>query len=184
MPLLGLGKTAPISVEEQLEDLERRRLEYTPYIARCLGQHCNTDRVKDVWQEALTKMAKRLRDGDEPVLNIGGYMRSVCHTCAMDELRAIASRAEVLFGHGTAVLEQHENVPLDDSGVYWADIGDELKILLTDMERRALYFTCVHDFTAKQAAVAMSAPYANVRKALTRAKKKIAKYKPGLGRDA
>ncbi|MDK0522148.1 RNA polymerase sigma factor [Streptomyces sp. ML-6] len=182
--LLRMGRKPPRTVDEQLEDLARASATYFPAIARRLGQHNRSQLVEDVWQNAFAKVTKRLREDAGSVDNLHAYMRQVCVNCAVDELRLIQRRSEILVGDGTAVLEDRENAELDASGVYYADIRDELKVLLTPMEHRAVFLTSVLDFTSERAAELMDVSPSSVRKALGRAREKVARRRPGLGQEA
>ncbi|MFJ3841796.1 RNA polymerase sigma factor [Streptomyces sp. NPDC090054] len=183
--LLGIGKSPVRTVDEQLEEIARSSRIYTPTIARRLGQPHHSPAVEDVFQDALAKLTKRLKEeGGPPVGNIHAYMRAICFTCAMDELRRVKARAEVLLGDNTTALDARENVLLDDSGVYYADIRAELGTLLSELEHKALYYTAVQDFTAERTGELMDISTSSVSKALRRARTKIARYRPDLGQDS
>ncbi|MGX1632884.1 RNA polymerase sigma factor [Streptomyces albidoflavus] len=179
--LLRIGRKPPLTVDEQLEELARTSAIHFPAIARRLGQHNRSQLVEDVWQNAFAKVTKRLREGAEPVDNLRAYMRQTCVNSAIDELRLIRRRSEVLVGDDTAVLEERENAELDASGVYYADIRDELKALLTSMEHQAVFLTSVLDFTSERAAELMNASPSSVRKAVRRAREKVARRQSSLG---
>ncbi|MGW1190691.1 RNA polymerase sigma factor [Streptomyces sp. NPDC002559] len=182
--LLRMGRKPPRTVDEQLEDLARASAVYFPAIARRLGQHNRSQLVEDVWQNAFAKVTERLRGDAGAVDNLRAYMRQVCVNCAVDELRLIQRRSEILVGDGAAVLKERENAELDASGVYYADIRDELRALLTPMEHRAVFLTSVLDFTSERAAELMGVSPSSVRKALGRAREKVARRRPGLGQEA
>ncbi|CAM5680224.1 hypothetical protein SAVIM338S_07306 [Streptomyces avidinii] len=183
--LFSSGKDLPPTVEEQLEDLARASRVYLPSIELRLGQqHRGSRLAEDVWQNALIKVAERLAGGDEPVTNVRAYMHRVCATCAVDELRRIARRAEVLVGDDTAVLEERENVLLDESGVYYADVFDRLKASLTPMESQVLYLTAVGDFTSHKVAELMGVSPSAARKALGRVRKKLFEQRSRPGQRA
>ncbi|MFF8568896.1 RNA polymerase sigma factor [Streptomyces albidoflavus] len=179
--MLRIGRKPSPTVDEQLEELARTSALHFPAIARRLGQHNRSQLVEDVWQSAFAKVTKRLREGTEPVGNLRAYMRQTCINSAVDELRLIRRRSEVLVGDDTAVLEERENAELDASGVYYADIRDELKALLTTMEHQAVFLTSVLDFTSERAAELMNTTPSSVRKAVGRAREKVAKRPPSPG---
>ncbi|MFF4079633.1 RNA polymerase sigma factor [Streptomyces sp. NPDC001777] len=181
---MRLRRKTPRTIDEQLEDLARASASYFPAIARRLGQHNRSQLVEDVWQNAFAKVTERLREDPGSVGDLRAYMRQVCVNCAVDELRLIRRRSEILVGDETATLEKRENAELDASGVYYADIRDELKALLTPMEHRAVFLTSVLDFTSDRAAELMDVSPSSVRKALGRAREKVARRKPDLGQEA
>ncbi|MFE0601655.1 RNA polymerase sigma factor [Streptomyces sp. NPDC058892] len=185
LPERFFGKSTPLTIEEHLEDLARAQRVYRPSIERRLGQqHRGSQLAEDVWQNALIKIAERMKDG-EPIDNVRAYMYRVCNTCALDELRRISRRAEDLFDDDPSALEEWEkNIRLHGTRLYYADIKPDLDSLLTPMEHQAIYLIKVMGFTSNMAAELMNVSSSSARKALRRARDKIRGHQPRIGQDA
>lgn len=182
-PLLRFGRRAPLTADEQIDELARSPHLFMPAIEHRLGRrNSGSQLAQDVWQNALIRMDKRLRDEERPpVDNVHAYMMRTCANCALDELRRVKRRSEVLVGEKTFLLDDRDGaVPLDDSALGFADAFDGIRHLLTEMEQQALVLTAFEDLTGKRAAELMGVKPGAVRKALDRVRKKIDKH-PGLG---